>query len=92
MTDAQSNPSVACVVLTGAGKDFSSGMDLTDFSGEEEGEHPFYLAQQAIVEATELKRLGDPSDIADAVSYLALDAKFVTGQILTVDGGRSIAP
>jgi 3-oxoacyl-[acyl-carrier protein] reductase len=35
-----------------------------------------------------LKRMGDPSDIAKAVAYLASDAAdYVTGQVLSVDGG-----
>jgi enoyl-CoA hydratase/carnithine racemase len=48
---AQHNPAIACVVLYGAGNDFSSGMDLSDFSGESDtSEHPFYSAQQAVVD------------------------------------------
>jgi pteridine reductase len=46
--------------------------------------------KQAILERTALGRLGDPRDIASAVAYLALDAPYVTGQILAVDGGRSL--
>jgi 3alpha(or 20beta)-hydroxysteroid dehydrogenase len=43
---------------------------------------------QAGVEATPLKRLGRPEDIAAAVAWLASDdAGFVTGSELTVDGG-----
>ena len=53
---------------------------------------PSEVEQAAIVKATELKRLGAPDDIADAVAYLALDAHYVTGQTLSVDGGRTIAP
>lgn len=45
--------------------------------------------QQAILARTPLARLGDPQDIARALDYL-LDAPYVTGQVLTVDGGRSI--
>ena len=37
-----------------------------------------------------LQRAGDPGDIADCVLYLARDADYVTGQIIAVDGGRSI--
>lgn len=43
-----------------------------------------------ILSRTALDRVGDPSDIASAVAYLALDAPYVTGQILAVDGGRSL--
>lgn len=48
------------------------------------------LDAQAITDATALKRSGEPGDIAGAVTWLALDAPFVTGQILAVDGGRSL--
>ncbi len=37
-----------------------------------------------------LKRIGHPDDIAGAAVFLALDAPYVTGQILAVDGGRSL--
>jgi len=47
--------------------------------------------QSDIIAATALKRTGQPDDIAGAVTWLALDAPFVTGQILAVDGGRSLA-
>ncbi len=47
-------------------------------------------AKATILGRTALKRLGDPADIASAVAYLALDAPYVTGQILNVDGGRSL--
>ena len=41
-----------------------------------------------LVDATPMGRLGTPEDIADAVSFLASDkASFMTGQILTADGG-----
>ncbi|MBU58119.1 MAG: pteridine reductase [Alcanivorax sp.] len=46
--------------------------------------------QDAILDATALKRAGDPDDIANTVAWLALDAPYVTGQILAVDGGRSL--
>ena len=41
------------------------------------------------VQRTPLGRTGAPENIADAVMYF-VGAEFVTGQILTVDGGRSI--
>lgn len=39
---------------------------------------------------TLLKREGEPDDIARAVQFLIADAPYVTGQIIAVDGGRSI--
>jgi pteridine reductase len=44
-----------------------------------------------IVEQTPMKRVGSGDDIARAVKFLMLDSPYVTGQILNVDGGRSIA-
>jgi len=43
-----------------------------------------------IVAQTSLKRVGDPDDVARAVCFLVSDAPYITGQILAVDGGRSI--
>ena len=41
-----------------------------------------------LAEETPLRRLGVPEDIAHAVAYLADEkASFITGQVLTVDGG-----
>ncbi len=45
--------------------------------------------REAIVRHTLLQRVGSPQDIAGAVRFLMLDAPYVTGQILAVDGGRS---
>ena len=43
-----------------------------------------------IINATPLRRIGEAKEVADAVQYLASNsASFVTGQILTVDGGRT---
>ena len=47
--------------------------------------------QQAILDATALGRAGDPDDIAATVAWLALEAPYITGQILAVDGGRSLS-
>ena len=46
--------------------------------------------QKSIIREIALKRVGAPEDIAGAVLYLARDATYVTGQVLAVDGGRSI--
>ncbi len=47
-------------------------------------------AQQSILEQIPLKRAGTPDDIAGCVLYLTRDAHYVTGQIVAVDGGRSL--
>jgi pteridine reductase len=49
------------------------------------------VARQRIIHQSALKRIGDPDDIARAVQFLVADAPYVTGQILTVDGGRGIS-
>jgi len=46
--------------------------------------------QQVILSKTVMGRAGSPEDIASAVVYLGLDAPYVTGQVLAVDGGRSL--
>lgn len=47
-------------------------------------------AKAAILKQIPLQRPGDPADIAACVLYLVRDASYVTGQIVAVDGGRSI--
>ena len=47
--------------------------------------------QQSILRQVPLKRAGSPDDIAGCVVYLMRDASYVTGQIIAVDGGRSIS-
>lgn len=44
--------------------------------------------QQALIARTPLARTGTPDDIADAVSWLLGSARYSTGQVLRVDGGR----
>lgn len=44
--------------------------------------------QEKIIAKTCLKRLGKPLDIAKAVLFLIKDAPYITGQIISVDGGR----
>jgi pteridine reductase len=46
--------------------------------------------RQRVISQTLLKRVGEPTDIAKAVKFLAADAPFITGHVLTVDGGRSL--
>ncbi|MFC5519628.1 SDR family NAD(P)-dependent oxidoreductase [Polaromonas jejuensis] len=46
-------------------------------------------AKASIMSRTPMKRLGEPSEIADTVAYLASDAaSYITGEIVVVDGGR----
>jgi NAD(P)-dependent dehydrogenase (short-subunit alcohol dehydrogenase family) len=46
-------------------------------------------AKKRIMMRTPMKRLGEPSEIADCVAYLASDAaSYITGEIVYVDGGR----
>jgi len=46
-------------------------------------------AKAKIMSRTPMKRLGQPSEIADTVAYLASDAaSYITGEIIVVDGGR----
>ncbi|GGM97905.1 SDR family oxidoreductase [Streptomyces fuscichromogenes] len=48
--------------------------------------------EDAVVEAYPLKRLGVPEDIGDTVSFLlSSDASWLTGQLVVVDGGVSLA-
>lgn len=47
--------------------------------------------RQQLIERTPLARSGTPDDVAGAVLWLLRDAPFVTGQIIRVDGGRSLA-
>ncbi|MCU0761256.1 MAG: pteridine reductase [Steroidobacteraceae bacterium] len=46
--------------------------------------------QKKIVERTLLKRTGSAQDIARTALFFAADAPYVTGQVLAVDGGRSV--
>ncbi|MBW8310915.1 MAG: pteridine reductase [Rhizobium sp.] len=44
----------------------------------------------AMLAATALKRAGDPDDVAEAVRWLLQEARYTTGQVIRVDGGRSL--
>ncbi|MDH4216597.1 MAG: pteridine reductase [Gallionella sp.] len=46
--------------------------------------------RRKIVAHTLLKREGEPDDVARAVQFLINDSPYVTGQVIAVDGGRSI--
>jgi pteridine reductase len=50
-----------------------------------------YDDQQALLTRTPMQRAGTPEDVAGAVLWLLRDAPFVTGQVLRVDGGRTLS-
>lgn len=55
-----------------------------------EGDWKDIAKRAAIIDHTLLKREGEPNDIARTVVFLMQDAPYITGQIIAVDGGRSI--
>jgi len=65
------------------------GFILTDMVKEGRTEQEYHELVQKISERAMVGRVGEPRDIAHAVVFLlAPDSGFITGQILTVDGGR----
>jgi pteridine reductase len=53
-------------------------------------EAPDAPLRKKIIAQTLLKRQGSPRDIARAALFFAAEAPYITGQILAVDGGRSV--
>ncbi len=47
--------------------------------------------KNGLLARTPLQRLGDPTDVATAALFLLRDARYTTGQILNVDGGRLLS-
>jgi len=56
----------------------------------ESGELAKPSVQDEILRRTPLERIGRPDDIAKAVEFFLVGSPYVTGQILAVDGGRSV--
>ena len=56
----------------------------------EAGEWADETSHQHIIGRTLLKRMGEPDDIAKTAAFLIADAPYITGQIIAVDGGRSV--
>ena len=48
------------------------------------------LTQSQLLERIPLARMGHPSDVAKTVKFLVFEGGYITGQIIAVDGGRSI--
>jgi pteridine reductase len=57
----------------------------------DEGHESDAEAQQAYLKRVPLGRAGTPEDAAEAVRWLALDASYVTGEVVRLDGGRNLA-
>jgi pteridine reductase len=56
---------------------------------------PEHYSQELRAELTQrvpLRRAGSPEQIARVVRFLALEAEYITGQVIAVDGGRSVVP
>ena len=71
-----------------AGKNIRCNAVAPGFIATEMTEAMPQQAKDIALSLIPLKRMGQPSDIANAVAYLASDAgSYVTGQVLSVDGG-----
>ena len=46
--------------------------------------------KEKVIDQIPLKRSGEPEDIANTVLFLISQANYITGQIISVDGGRGI--
>ena len=65
------------------------GFILTDMVKEGRTDEEYHALVKSIGERSMTGRVGDPEDIAHAVSFLASpESSFITAQVLTVDGGR----
>jgi pteridine reductase len=48
-------------------------------------------AKSALLATIPLQRMGEPDDVAEAVRWLILDARYTTGQVIRVDGGKHLS-
>jgi pteridine reductase len=62
---------------------WSGALERDDDPGVEQG-------RLKLLESIPLKRLGKPEDIAHMVYFLATTASYTSGQVIKVDGGRSL--
>ena len=66
------------------------GFILTDMVRQGLSEQEFQTVVRRFCELSMIGRVGEPADIANAVAFLlARDSAFITGQTITVDGGRT---
>ncbi len=47
-------------------------------------------SQDEVLEKIPMQRMGQPEDVAKLVTFLVDDADYITGQVIAVDGGRSV--
>ena len=67
------------------------GFILSNPSSTKQWESYGEAGQQKIIDAIAVRRLGEPTDIANAVKFFAAEeSSWVTGQCLSVDGGHSL--
>jgi 3-oxoacyl-[acyl-carrier protein] reductase len=67
------------------------GFILSNPSSQKQWESYGPEGQQKIVDAIAVRRLGEPTDIANAVKFfISQNSSWVTGQCLSVDGGHSL--
>ena len=71
------------------GKPTGHGCQQASLRGHDEGQGDD-AKRAKIIERTILKRMGTPEDIARTALFFAAQAPYVTGQVLPVDGGRSV--
>jgi NAD(P)-dependent dehydrogenase (short-subunit alcohol dehydrogenase family) len=64
--------------------------DMADMSGMAEGKDGAQEAAERFAARTPMRRNGTAEDVAEAVLFFAAGPGFVTGQILTVDGGLGL--
>src|SRR5438552_17913987 len=65
------------------------GFIVTEMAAHGRTPEQFAAATEQIAEKAMVRRVGTPEDIANAVAFLvAPESGFVTGQVLTIDGGR----
>lgn len=90
MSKAALEQMVRCLALELAPKVRVNAVALGVAAFPDEGEESTPEFQQRYISRVPLGRAGTPREAAEAVRWLALDATYMTGQVIRVDGGRSV--